>query len=82
MAPDQAHRLALAIGADRTFRAKGFACTLGEPGVVLVMKRGHVRGLWRWTGQGFEWFDAGSNAASQSVATVEEAVEHLKSILG
>lgn len=47
-------------------------------GTILIERRGHLRGLWRFADAQFEWIPAGYNEPTFTTPSVEEAAAYTR----
>jgi len=53
---------------------RGFTATSDVPAGVLILKKGHCRGVWHWRDGAFAFTPAGYGAATYKTATSQDAV--------
>lgn len=62
-------------------RLRGYAITIGPCGGVIIDRRGHVRGIWRYNGEKYSWTPAGYSEATHWSNDVDGAVRHTLVVL-
>lgn len=58
------------------FTEKGLSAQAGDRGEVLIVRRGHVRGVWRCEGQQFAWTPSGYNEPLHRADDVAAAIAY------
>jgi hypothetical protein len=73
---DEEHQLLSGLRASFAEDARGFTAERdGELG-VLVLNRGHYRGVWRWVDGNYAFTPGGYGASTHSSSTPQEAVRY------
>lgn len=54
---------------------------LGSEGEVVIARRGHVRGVWRCTGDQCAWTPAGYGEPTHTTRGIEDAVTYTQTVL-
>lgn len=74
-------RLAEALAADRELAGLGCEAE-GEIGNgVIVTRRGHLIGIWRWTGVTFDFVPGGYSTPTIRHASVKAALDHTRAFV-
>lgn len=53
-----------------------------DPAGIIIDRNGHVKGIWQWRAEAFEWTPAGRNEPTEVVKCPEEAVRLTLQMLG
>lgn len=73
----RARLLARAFEKEEDFAANGYGVSPGAtPGDVIILRSGHVVGIWRCRSTNFEWIRAGRSAPCLITDEVQEAVAY------
>ncbi len=56
--------------------ARGFSAEKDGHSGVLVLNRGHYRGVWRWIGGGYAFTPGGYGSSTHSAPTPHDAVRY------
>jgi hypothetical protein len=56
--------------------ARGFTAERDGRSGVLVLNRGHYRGVWRWVGENYSFTPGGYGSSTHSAPTPQEAVRY------
>ncbi|MFM9939623.1 MAG: hypothetical protein ACKVP7_09020 [Hyphomicrobiaceae bacterium] len=67
-------RLLAALLADTALAQQGFTSVISATGGVVIERRGHCFGLWRWNHGMFNFVAAGYSESSAEMETVAEAL--------
>lgn len=76
--PSAAHedQLRKQLNALVQFAQRGLSAQSGERGEVLIVRRGHVRGIWRCEGHQLAWTPSGYNEPLHRAESVEGALAY------
>ncbi len=56
--------------------SSGCTAEADGPSGVLILNRGHYRGVWRWAGDSYAYTPGGYASSTHSAATPQEAVRY------
>ena len=73
---DEEHQLLSGLRASFAEDARGFTAEKDEQSGVLVLNRGHYRGVWRWIGGSYAFTPGGYGSSTHSAPTPQAAVRY------
>ena len=73
---DEEHQLLSGLRTSFAENAGGFTAERDGESGVLVLNRGHYRGVWRWAEGAYSFTPGGYGAATHSAPTPQDAVRY------
>jgi hypothetical protein len=73
---DEEHQLLSKLRASFAADSRGFTAERDGQSGVLVLNRGHYRGVWHWAGGSYSFTPGGYGASTHSAPTPQDAVRY------
>jgi hypothetical protein len=76
MQADQEHQLLCQLSASLAGDSRGFTAESGGQSGVLILNRGHYRGVWHWSDGIYSFTPGGYASSTHSAPTPQDAVRY------